>query len=107
MLDRVDYRQIARGFRESHFKWPAPEETKICRQYKLIFDDLTENAIKYAQDNSLADDDFEYRMLSPIAEFVDEFASAFYEREELTGYKVFGRIAPIHSPTSQRKRSLV
>jgi hypothetical protein len=38
----------------------------------------------YAQHNSLEDDEFEYQLLTPIAEFVDELASVFLSKEELT-----------------------
>lgn len=88
MSDGNDYRKIAGEFRARHLKGMGAEDSKVCRQYKLVLDDLIDQSAKHAAESRMDEDEFWYG-LERIGEFVSEFASAFVSNDELASRHTF------------------
>jgi hypothetical protein len=91
-VDRpVDYRRTAVEFRTRLLASVSGGSGKVCSQYVMILDDLIEQSIKYARDNSIDDQDFRYDLLGKVEDFLTEFANAFTTREELVNIRSLWR----------------
>jgi hypothetical protein len=101
--ERIDYRKIAGEFRARHLKGIAAEDSKVCRQYKLVLDDLIDQSAKHAAESRMDEDEF-WCGLERIGEFVSEFASSFVSTYELTSHHSFWshRPSPLNDITSKK-----